>query len=89
MRNHDFILSENGWKLSPLFDVNPNPLGKELSLNITEDNNLKQISLALDTAKYYNLPLEKAKNNAARITDVVVNNWRRLAESPLSGSETR
>lgn len=80
LRNHDFMLSENGWKLSPLFDVNPNPLGKELSLNITEDNNLKQLSLALDTAKYYNLPLEKAKNNATRIAAVVMNNWRRLAK---------
>ena len=34
----------------------------------------------LDTAKYYNLPLEKAKNNATRIAAVVMNNWRRLAK---------
>ena len=80
LRNHNFILTEQGWKLAPLFDVNPNPFGKELSLNITENNNQKRLSLALDSAKYYNLSLEKAKNNAMRIATVVKNNWRNLAK---------
>jgi len=80
LRNHDFILTENGWKLSPLFDVNPNPIGNELSLNITEDNNLKNLSLALDTAKYYDLPFEKAKENAIRIATVVKDNWEKMAK---------
>ena len=81
LRNHNFILTERGWKLAPLFDVNPNPLGKELSLNITENNNQKKLSLALDTAKYYNLPLDKAKENAIRISTIVKNNWKTLAKS--------
>jgi len=25
MRNHGFLFNENGWKLAPIFDVNPNP----------------------------------------------------------------
>ena len=81
LRNHNFILTEKGWKLAPLFDVNPNPLGKELSLNITENNNQKRLSLALDTAKYYNLSLDKAKENAIRIATVVKDNWKTLAKS--------
>lgn len=81
LRNHNFILTEQGWKLAPLFDVNPNPLGKELSLNITENNNQKRLSLALDTAKYYNLSMEKAKENAIRIATVVKDNWKNLAKS--------
>ena len=81
IRNHNFILTERGWKLAPLFDVNPNPLGKELSLNITENNNQKRLSLALDTAKYYNLSLNKAKENAIRIATVVKDNWKTLAKS--------
>lgn len=80
LRNHNFILSEQGWKLAPLFDVNPNPFGKELSLNITENNNLKRLSLAMDTAKYYNLSFEKAKNNAIHIATIVKDNWRKLAK---------
>lgn len=81
LRNHNFILTERGWKLAPLFDVNPNPLGKELSLNITENNNQKRLSLALDTAKYYNLSMEKAKENAMRIAIAVKDNWRNLAKA--------
>lgn len=80
LRNHNFILSEQGWKLAPLFDVNPNPFGKELSLNITENNNLKRLSLAMDTAKYYNLSFEKAKSNAIHIATIVKDNWRQLAK---------
>lgn len=80
LRNHDFILTENGWKLSPLFDVNPNPRGKQLSLNITENNNLKRISLALDTAKYYNLSSSKAKDNVTRITKIIEGNWQKIAK---------
>lgn len=80
LRNHNFILSEQGWKLAPLFDVNPNPFGKELALNITENNNLKRLSLAMDTAKYYNLSFEKAKTNAIHIATIVKDNWRNLAK---------
>ena len=81
LRNHNFILTERGWKLAPLFDVNPNPFGKELSLNISENNNQKRLSLALDTAKYYNLTLEKAKKNAIRIARVVKDNWKNIAKA--------
>ena len=59
-----------GWKLAPLFDVNPNPLEKALSLNITENNNQKKLSLAMDTAKYYNLSFEKVRENTIRIAAV-------------------
>lgn len=30
LRNHAFILTKNGWKLSPLYDVNPNIYGDQL-----------------------------------------------------------
>lgn len=30
-----FILSEGGWKLSPAYEMNPNPSGNELTLNIS------------------------------------------------------
>lgn len=80
LRNHDFILTEKGWKLSPLFDVNPNPRGKQLSLNITENNNLKLLSLVMDSAKYYDLDKSKAKENAIRIASTVRDNWQKIAK---------
>ena len=33
LRNRAFILTDKGWILSPLYDVNPVPYGDELSLN--------------------------------------------------------
>ena len=39
LRNHAFIFTKNGWRLSPLYDVNPVPYGDELSLNVDEEDN--------------------------------------------------
>lgn len=36
LRNHGFLLAENGWVLSPLYDVNPVPYGDQLSLNVSQ-----------------------------------------------------
>jgi len=49
LRNHGFLynFSENGWELSPAFDVNPIPHGHGLSLAIDEIEH----SLSLDVAK--------------------------------------
>jgi len=33
LRNHGFLLTECGWRLSPMFDVNPNPEGGEPALD--------------------------------------------------------
>lgn len=81
LRNHNFILSEDGWQLAPLFDVNPNPLGKQLTLNISENNDTKHLSLALDTASFYNIPLDKAKQNIKNIYNVIQDNWKTLARN--------
>jgi len=34
LRNHGFLLTEKGWRLAPMFDVNPNPDGGEHALDI-------------------------------------------------------
>ena len=33
LRNHGFLLTKKGWRLSPLFDINPNPDGGESALD--------------------------------------------------------
>jgi serine/threonine-protein kinase HipA len=60
LRNHGFILTDNGWQLSPAYDMNPNEMGNGLTLNISENSNEQDISLALDTAKYYKLKIDEA-----------------------------
>jgi serine/threonine-protein kinase HipA len=79
LRNHGFLLTERGWELSPMFDVNPNNAGYNLALNIDLNNNDLDIGLALSTAKYYNLPLAKAEKIANDIVGMVNDKWRQLA----------
>lgn len=60
LRNHGFILTDNGWQLSPAYDMNPNEMGNGLTLNISENSNEQDISLALETSKYYKLKNDEA-----------------------------
>jgi serine/threonine-protein kinase HipA len=60
LRNHGFLLTNNGWQLSPAYDMNPNERGSGLTLNISENSNEQDISLALETAKHYKIKNEEA-----------------------------
>jgi serine/threonine-protein kinase HipA len=55
LRNHGFILTKNGWILSPAYDMNPNEYGAELCLNITDNNNSLDLDLAMEIADYCRL----------------------------------
>lgn len=87
-RNHGFILSNHGWRLSPLYDVNPDQYGEYLSLNVNETESSIDINLAIDSAKYYGLEKDKAVNIAKGIETVVRDSWRELAKkNGISRSE--
>ncbi|MCP3880584.1 MAG: HipA domain-containing protein, partial [Sulfitobacter sp.] len=38
LRNHGFLLKPNGWSLAPAYDMNPDPHGAGLKLNISESD---------------------------------------------------
>lgn len=79
LRNHAFILTNKGWTLSPLYDVNPVPYGDELSLNVNSDDNRISIALAIDSASYFNIKEDDAKEMAHNIITIVRDNWEKLA----------
>lgn len=79
LRNHGFILTNNGWQLSPAYDMNPNEMGSGLTLNISENSNEQDISLALETAKHYKLK----KDEAIKILNdmqLEIAKWRTVAK---------
>ncbi len=81
LRNHGFILEKNGWRLSPLYDVNPNPSGDYLSLNVSENDNGVDVGLAIETAEYYQIDnKEEAKEISDEIIDIVSKNWENIAK---------
>ena len=80
LRNHGFILNDKGWKLSPLYDVNPVPYGDVLSLNIDSYDNSISIDLAISSACYYDINECDAEAYADEILTMVKNNWEQLAK---------
>lgn len=80
LRNHGFILTQLGWRLSPAYDMNPNESGNGLTLNISENSNDQDLTLALETAKHYQLKMEKAKSIINEMEDQL-RDWRGVAKN--------
>jgi len=79
LRNHGFILAgKDGWRLSPAYDMNPNPQGDGLTLNITENDNRLDLDLALEVAASFHLDVSRAKA-MMRAVRQAVKQWRHVA----------
>jgi serine/threonine-protein kinase HipA len=79
LRNHGFILTPVGWRLSPAYDMNPNEMGHGLTLNISENSNDLDISLAIETANLYQLKNDRAESILKEILQKL-GNWRTVAK---------
>ncbi len=80
LRNHGFLLTPEGWRLSPAFDLNPVPAGHGLTLNISETDNALSLELAREVAPFFRLKPHKAAEIAARVKSAV-QNWRTQASA--------
>jgi serine/threonine-protein kinase HipA len=87
LRNHGFILTTLGWRLSPAYDMNPNEIGNGLTLNISENSNELDISLAIETAHLYQLKNDRAESILKEMRHEI-SNWRVVAKKfGISNSE--
>lgn len=78
LRNHGFLLTPNGWTLSPAYDLNPQEYGTALNLNINEYENALDFSLAIDVAQYAGIHKDEANKTVQHIKKVV-SRWRNIA----------
>ena len=78
-RNHGFLLTKTGWRLSPLYDVNPVPYGDALSLNVDMEDSSISMELAVSVAEYFDMDETEAYKTANEIARTVRENWERLA----------
>lgn len=65
LRNQGFLRddAEAGWRLSPAFDINPDPIGAgTLATSITELDDAADVDLLLDVADWFRLDAEQARN---------------------------
>lgn len=78
LRNHGFVLSEDGWRLAPAFDLNPMYYGSGLSLNVNEHSNALDLGLATEVAPYFGINSDKAAEIIAGMKHHVTS-WRKWA----------
>jgi serine/threonine-protein kinase HipA len=91
LRNHGFLYAgQEGWRLSPAYDMNPVPTDikpRILSTAINEDDNTASLPLALDVANYFELDDKKARAIAKEVA-TAVSKWRdEAARQGLAKSE--
>ena len=75
MRNHGYLLTPSGWRLSPAYDMNPDPVGEGLKLNISETDNAQDLELIQEVAPYFRVPLARGKEIQAQVI-AAVQTWR-------------
>lgn len=80
LRNHGFVLTSKGWRLSALYDVNPIPDGASLSLNVSEEDNSLSINLVVEVAEQFMISKKEAATLSNEIVSTVRDNWRKIAE---------
>ena len=64
LRNHAFLYEgQNGWRLSPAYDLNPVPIDikpRVLVTAITEDDNTASLALAFEVAGYFEIARDES-----------------------------
>lgn len=87
LRNHGFILTDEGWRLSPAFDINPSIDKDGLALNIDMDNNALNIDLARSVGVYFRLGEKEMDEILTEVRSAIVG-WQKIAtETGIPRSE--
>ncbi|HWG66767.1 MAG TPA: HipA domain-containing protein [Rhodanobacteraceae bacterium] len=78
LRNHGFLLTPRGLRLSPAYDINPVPDRDELTLAINETDTHCDAEIALQSARDYGLEGKDAERILRQVRKAVAD-WRREA----------
>lgn len=87
LRNHGFLLTEDGWHLAPAFDMNPSLASQHLCL--TWDDKCSQFDLAgfIAAAPIWGIGVERAREIVERVAHAL-RHWRALAQDlPIAADE--
>jgi serine/threonine-protein kinase HipA len=79
LRNHGFLYAgQEGWRLSPAYDLNPVPVDikpRILTTAINEEDSTASLALAMEVAEYFELDEATARKIAAEVGKAV-SKWR-------------
>jgi len=85
LRNHGFLREHGGWRLSPAFDINPNPERFEHSLALDDRATAPDLAVAISTHPFYRLSEGRAETITTEIRRSV-SDWRNIARSVGNGA---
>lgn len=78
LRNHGFILTDEGWRLSPAYDINPSIDKEGLALNIDLVNNSLDIDLVKSVGVYFRLENKEMDTIIDEVKSGITG-WRQIA----------
>ena len=79
LRNHGFLHNGKGWRLSPVYDINPNiDRTNMLHTAIADDNNDATIENALKYAEFFRITDPEARTIVGNMVRIV-NTWQQVA----------
>lgn len=79
LRNHGFVIADDGWRIAPAYDMNPSIDKTGLALNINLDSNALDYELAREAGEYFNLSKKKMELILEEVISAV-SGWKVLAK---------
>lgn len=76
-RNHGFLLTLDGWTLSPVYDLNPSH-GRSQRLLINDETDVSDIGALLDSSERYLIERDEAAGIIREVKDAL-HDWQKVA----------
>lgn len=82
LKNHGFLMTSGGkWRLSPVFDVNPQPdRHPQLKTAISDEAADASIETLLDHCVYFDMTTNEARETIAAMAETISTTWKNLFE---------
>ena len=80
--NIAFIRERDGWRLAPLYSLQPEPLSvsrRHHATAVTEDCDRPDLAKAVEVCPYFGLSKRKAEQEALNISSFCAHNWEKVA----------
>ncbi|MCI1245036.1 MAG: HipA domain-containing protein [Bacilli bacterium] len=71
LRNHGFLLKEDGWAISPAYDINPSAEKKTLTLSLDGYDRTLNLDCALRISPYFGLTEKEAKEKTSFLSKTI------------------
>jgi serine/threonine-protein kinase HipA len=77
LRNHGFLRGQAGWRLSPAFDINPNPYREAFATSFGNDD-MGGLAPLVESAEFFRLDTDAVADTLARLI-AVIDEWETVA----------